>query len=235
MTQKKKSNNYFTEDTEDAIIEYINSVDQIERNIIYNTRINYAFNKLAENIIHTFKFYYTDVNSMSELKHEVVTFLLSKLHKYKKSNGKAYSYFGTIAKRYLILYNEKNYKKLTEKGTLEEVDEDKKVFNNIMNADISKDIYNFMNLYIQYVDKHANKIFPKEIDYKIAMAILELFNKRENLDIFNKKALFIYIKEMIDVKTPYITKIIKKLKELYKKLYNYYFEHGDIDINKKFY
>jgi len=140
----KTINVYFTVDTEDAIVEYLASNDQITRDKIYNSRINYAFNKLAENIIHTFKFYYTDVDTMAELKHEVVTFLLSKLHLYKKEKGKAFSYFGTIAKRYLIIYNEKNYTKLKEKATLEEVDEDKKIFHEIITADKDADLSQFL-------------------------------------------------------------------------------------------
>lgn len=228
----KTSNIYFTEETEDAIIAYLASSVTEERNQIYNTKINYAFNKLAENIIHTFKFYYTDVDTMVELKHEVVTFLLTKLHLYKKEKGKAYSYFGTIAKRYLIIYNEKNYTKLKEKANLEEVDEDKKIFNEILSADRNNDLSNFIDLYIKYVDLHLNKLFPKQLDAKIADAIIELFRKRENLDVFNKKALFIYTREIVDVKTPQITKIIKNLKILYIKLYNIYYKEGDINISK---
>jgi hypothetical protein len=66
------------------------------------------------------------------------------------------------------------------------------------------------------------------MDAKIADAILELFRKRENLDVFNKKALYIYIREMIDVKTPKITKIADKLYDVYKKGYIFYLENGYI-------
>jgi len=74
---------YFTLDTEEAIIEYLSSNDQNFRNRLYSDRIEYAFYKLAENIIHTFKFYHTDSDTIEELKHEVVTFLLEKLQKIK--------------------------------------------------------------------------------------------------------------------------------------------------------
>jgi len=116
---------YFTTDTEEAIIEYLASSDQDFRNRLYKDRIEYAFYKLAENIIHTFKFYYTDSDTIEELKHEVVTFLLEKLHLYDQSKGKAFSYFGTIAKRYLIVYNNNNYKKLQEHADVEVLDEDR--------------------------------------------------------------------------------------------------------------
>lgn len=228
----KTSIQYFTEDTEDAIILYLQTTDTLERNRIYNTRIEYAFDKLAENIIHTFKFYYTDVDTMGELKHEVVAFLLSKLHLYQKIKGKAYSYFGTIAKRYLIIYNEKNYKKLLEKAELEEVDEDKSTFNEIVNSDSQASLITFIELFIKYIDTHLYTLFPKPQDAKTADALLEIFRKRENLDEFNKKALFIYTREIADVNTPQITKVIKKFKDIYKNLFNIYYRDGDVDTTK---
>jgi len=78
VKKKKKSNVYFTQDTENAIVEYVASTDEEERNRIYNERIHPAFFKLTENIIHTFKFYYTEVDNISDLQHEVIIFLLSK-------------------------------------------------------------------------------------------------------------------------------------------------------------
>jgi hypothetical protein len=70
------------------------------------------------------------------------------------------------------------------------------------------------------------RIFPKDNDAKIADAILELFRKRESIDIFNKKALYIYIREIIDVKTPKITKIANKLYDIFKEHYYFYLENG---------
>ena len=78
--------------------------------------------------------------------------------------------------------------------------------------------------------KNIYKLFPKESDAKIADAILELFRKRENLEIFNKKAIYIYIREMIDVDTFQITKVIKVLKKVYYSLYNEYYETGFVKI-----
>jgi len=228
----KKSNIYFTEETEDAILEYLTLEDPTERNKIYNEKIDYAFHKLVENIIHTFKFYYMEDNTIAELQHEVVAFLLSKMHLYRKDKGKAYSYFGTITKRYLIVYNDKNYTKLKEKADLVEVDSDKRIFNDIMSEGKAKDLSNFMDLFVSYIDKHLYKLFPKAQDSKVADSLLELFKKREELDIFNKKALFIYTREMTNVTTPQITKIIKKFKEIYKKLFNIYYRDGDVYINK---
>jgi hypothetical protein len=69
-------------------------------------------------------------------------------------------------------------------------------------------------------------LFPKELEAQIADAILELFRKRDSLDVFNKKALYIYIREMIDIKTSKITKVADELYSLFKKKYVFYLEHG---------
>ena len=227
--KKKTSNVYFTKDTEDAIVAYNYSTDFEERNKIYNEQIHYAFFKLTENIIHTFKFYYTEVDNIEDLQHEVITFLLSKIHLFDQSKGaKAFSYFGTIAKRYLILSNQKNYKKRVETSPVASIEEDEKFSyqlddtKSVVESNLSK----FMDEYIEYCTDNIFELFPKDTDARVADAILEVFRKRDNLDVFNKKALYIYIREMIDVKTPKITKIADQLYDIFKKKYVFYLEHG---------
>lgn len=227
---------YFTDDTEAAIIEYLNESDPYMRNKIYNERIKYAFHKLTENIIHTFKFYYTEVETIAELQHEVTAFLLEKLHLYNQSKGKAYSYFGTIAKRYLILYNNKNYEKLKGRVDIDTIDEDKNKVIDILNSPannvdpLTSENY-FIEQFIKYVDLHLYKIFPNKDDARTIDAIMELFRQREVLDIFNKKAIYIYIREMTDQDTPQITKVIKALKKIYYRLLNQYLDYGYVSLN----
>jgi hypothetical protein len=222
---------YFTKDTEEAILEYLAETNQDIRNEIYNTRIRYSFYKLAENIIHTFKFYYTDTDTIEELKHEVITFLLEKLHLYRQEKGAAYSYFGTIAKRYLINYNQDNYEKLQEKAQIEEVDEEDNTLIDHSSNPLKDDLNEFITQYINYFDSHMATLFPKPKDAHTADAVMELFRRRESLEIFNKKALYIYIREMTDVETPQITRIIKKLKDLYVRLYSDYYRDGHLSDN----
>jgi len=134
--RRKKSKNYFTHDTELAIVRYNNTTDSKIRSKIYEREIHYAFFKLTENIIHTFKFYHTEVNKLEHLQHEIITFLLTKMHLFDPTKGaKAYSYFGTIVKRWLILYNTKNYNKKIKKTGVEELTKDSStyVWNNVDN------------------------------------------------------------------------------------------------------
>lgn len=224
----KKSIDYFTLDTQKAIVEYRLETDPAIRNRIYNQRIHYAFYKLAENIIHTFKFYYTEVDTLEELKHEVIAFLLEKLHRYDESLGKAYSFFGTIAKRYLIVYNNTNYKRLKGKAVVEEVESDKTITNTLILEQEGVDKRgNFLDKFIKRIDDDLLTLFPKQQEARVADAILELFKRRENIEIFNKKALFIYIREITDAPTHTITKVLKVYKTIYKEMLNKHLEEGE--------
>jgi len=227
--RRKKSKNYFTQDTEDAIVLYNNTECSKIRSKIYEREIHYAFFKLTENIIHTFKFYHTGVDNLEHLQHEIITFLLSKIHLFDPGRGaKAYSYFGPIVKRWLILYNTKNYNKKVKKVPVDNLM--KEGSTHIYNMkDIGKEkdeLSEYIEIYVKHVTKNIFTLFPKKNDAQIADAILELFRKRETIEVFNKKALYIYIREMVDVKTPKITKIADKLYEIFRSQYVFYLENG---------
>jgi len=217
---RKSKRQYFTEDTELAIIEYLASDDQHLRNRIYNERIHHSFYKLAENLIHTFKFYYTEVDDLEDLKHEVICFLLEKLHYFKVGKGKAFSYFSIVGKNYLILYNNKNYAKKKGKADLLDADTDNGILNNMENAEKLAEKVEFLDIFIEKVDNKLESIFSKHYDILVAEAVLMLFKKRATLEIFNKKALYIYIREITGCDTPAITKVTKILQKYYIKAFN---------------
>jgi hypothetical protein len=86
-----------------------------------------------------------------------------------------------------------------------------------------------MESYIEYLDSNIEKLFNKQQDREIADSILELFRKRDQIDIFNKKALYIYIHEMVpEAKTPRITKIANSLYDVFKRNYVFYLENSYI-------
>ena len=224
--RRKKSRNYFTQETEDAIVLYNNTADPEVRSKIYDRDIHYAFFKLTENIIHTFKFYHTEVSNLEHLQHEIITFLLSKMHLFDPTKGaKAYSYFGTIVKRWLILYNTKNYNKKIKKVDVDVLTKENSTYVYSQDSGSYKDDLNkYIDIFVKHVSDNIYELFPKKNDAQIADAILELFRKRENLEVFNKKALYIYIREMVEVKTPKITKKADKLHN--KSQYVFYLENG---------
>lgn len=222
----KKSNDYFTEDTQKAILEYRLSDNDLKRNRIYNERIHYAFYKLVENIIHSFKFYHLDTNSIEDLKYEVISFLLQKLHLYKEENGKAYSYFGTAVKRYLINYNKNNYKSKVAKAEIQEIDNDDKTIDALIYTEHvgQVEIDKLFNKYVETLKRDLFEIFQSPSELKTAAAIIQVFERRKNVDISNKKLMYIYVKEMVDVQTNTITKVIKKMKVVYKSVLNEYLQ-----------
>jgi hypothetical protein len=233
MARKAKNKNYFTQETEDAIVLYNNTENPALKSKIYEEKIHYAFFKLTQNIIHTFKFYHTEVEDLEHLQHEIIVFLLSKIHLFNPNNGaKAYSYFGTIVKRWCILYNDKNYKNKIKKVAIAELEQDDSYSYTLDSVSPQKDkLSYFIDQYVDHVTENIYNFFPKEYDAKIADAILELFRKRDQIDIFNKKALYIYIHEMIpDVKTPKITKIANVLYDIFKKNYLFYLDEGYIEF-----
>mgnify|MGYP001343925833 CR=1 FL=1 len=217
---RKSKRLYFTEDTELAIVEYLASDDQHLRNRIYNDRIHHSFYKLAENLIHTFKFYYTEVDDLEDLKHEVICFLLEKLHYFKVGKGKAFSYFSIVGKNYLILYNNKNYAKKKGKADLLDADTDNSILNNMENIEKLAEKVEFLDIFVEKADNKLESIFNKHDDILVAEAVLMLFKKRATLEIFNKKALYIYIREITGCDTPAITKVTKILQKYYIKAFN---------------
>lgn len=231
MGRKKSNTNYFTQDTEDAIVAYNNSTDTAFRQKIFTDEIYYPFYKLVENIIHTFRFYYTDVDDLEDLKHEVISLLVEeKIHMFDPTRGaKAYSYFGTIVKRHLINYNNKNYKRLKSLAPVEDFNGTYEIEVNYVhpNALTMRQIF---DIYIERTYSKLDDLFPKEADRKVADAVLTLFEKRYDLDIFKKKALYIYIREMTGTETPYLTKVINILKEEFYTLYNALEHEGMVDL-----
>tara|TARA_R110000803_G_scaffold67767_2_gene129521 strand:+ start:533 stop:1243 length:711 start_codon:yes stop_codon:yes gene_type:complete len=226
--RKAKSKNYFTHDTELAIVRYNNEPNSDIRSRIYQEEIHYPFFKLTQNIIHTFKFYHTEVENLEHLQHEIITFLLTKMHLFDTTRGaKAYSYFGTIVKRWLILYNTKNYTKKIKKVDVEVLTGENSTHTYVQGDEkIKSDLDKYVDIFVDHVSENIYELFPKKNDAQIADAILELFRKRETLEVFNKKALYIYIREIVDVKTPKITKIADKLHDIFKSQYIFFLENG---------
>ena len=224
---------YFTQETEDAIVLYNNCDDPHERNGIFDSKIKYPLNKMAENLIHRFKFYQFDV-PYEDVKHETVAHIIEKLTKYSPDKGKAFSYFSIVAKNYLINEHNGNYDAKKNAVDLVVVDDSRQVINEISRQDKIEDDKEFMDLFVDFVEANMAsfvmselnkktqktklvKLFETQSDFIIVDSILELFKRRESIEVFNKKALYILIKERSgNDKTQDITKLVKRVEMLYK-------------------
>jgi len=231
MKQKrspKKPNIYFTKETEDAIILYNMLEDDIQKNIVYTQKIHPAFYKLAEIMIHRFKFYNFDV-SHEDVKHEVIAFLHEKINKYKAENGKAFSYFSIVAKNYLIAENNKNYHHFKRSKEIDAIDNERIVINEVIRSSFAEEKSDFMDIFSRVFETYLSTIFTKQKDIQVADTILYLFKTRENIENYNKKAIYILIRERTGVNSQNITNVLNKVKKIYMELFKIYRKNVDIE------
>lgn len=228
--RRKKSKMYFGTPAQEAIIAYNKCTDDKEKNRIYNEGIKYPFEKLAENVLNTFKFTYFDVPKM-DVQREVVSAMVEKIHMFKEGRGKAFSYFTIIAKNYLILNNNGNYKRWQKNQLISEMPVTWNPENDFYQKEQNDEFTEFRRIMLSYWDKNLTLVFTKKRDIQIADAVLELFRRADYIENFNKKHLYLLIREMTDCKTHYITKVVNVMKTHQKRMLNEYLDHGEISDN----
>jgi len=224
--RKKKSKIYFGAPAQEAIVEYNNCDDPRIRSKIYEERIKYPFEKLAENVLNTFKFSYFDVPK-KDIQTEVVSTMVEKMHMFQEGKGRAFSYFTIIAKNHLILKNNGNYKRWKQNALISEMPETWNPENDFDDTNEAAEFKEFKYIMLKYWDTNLNSIFTKKRDLQIADAVLELFRRSDHIENFNKKHLYLLIREMTDCKTHYITKVVNTMKLQQKKMLNDYLEYGE--------
>ena len=212
IRRRKKSKMYFGQKTQDAIVEY-NSMEpgDPKRNKLFADSIYYPIRKIAENLIHTYKFYYFD-EPTEQVIEEVVSNMVINMHKYKQDKGKAFSYFSVVAKNYLILNNNKNYKmgKIHDQLDVMDYNRDTNAENNMDNVtDFKLEVFKQM---MEYWEENIFKIFKKKKDIAVVDALLYLMRNNKSIENFNKKALYILIREMSGSNTQHITRVINVMK-----------------------
>lgn len=219
--RKRKNKMYFTPVTEKAIVAYNKEKEYSKRNRVYSQHIHYPVWKLAQNIINRFKFPYMN-GTTEDKQYEVIGFLLQKLPKYTEDKGRAFSYFSIVAKNYCIQTNNKAYKLLKSKTDLLAVDKQRDTVNEEAQNSRKESLKDFTDLFVENYDERVESIFSKNSDVKIAYAVMELFRRRENIEKYNKKALYVLIREMTDEKTQDISRVVNIIKKDFKEKYRIY-------------
>lgn len=236
--QKNVSKMYFTQETEDSIVLYNKETDLNLRERIFEEKIYYPLQKLVENVLNTFKFSYFETSAL-DVQKECLTHLVANLSKFdpnrkskinplKKST--AYSFFSIIAKNYLIHLNNTNYKKFNQNIELSE-DRDENTIQ-LQQEDkyyAQQEIDDFIKLIIIFWENNVEKIFTKPRDLKIANAVVHLFRNSSNISLYNKKALYLCIRDIANCKTQQITKVINKMKVFHDKMKSSYQNNGIIE------
>jgi len=244
-TRKRRSKNsarmYFTQETEDAIIEYNNTEDLELREKIFQEKILHPFQKLVENVFNTFKFSYFETGPL-DVQKECLTHLVANMHKFDPSRKsktdpdkktKAFAYFSIIAKHYLILLNNTNYKKFNQNLEISEEREENTIQLQMDDKYYAQqEMSDFIRLMVEFWEKNAEKVFTKQRDLNIANAVIELFRNSDRAEAFNKKALYLYIRDMASCKTQQITKVINRMKQYHDNIQKSYIENGYVNTDR---
>ena len=209
-------NHYFTQEHEDAIIRYAKTSCKRERTELYINLIGPAFDQMVDKIVFTYKF--TNLPNCDSLRDECKIWLMTILDKYDQSKGsKAFSYFSVITKNWFI-----HKVKRQQKRNKREVD-----FDNISKAHEEE----YLSTNESYISTREEdefwKFFYTEIkswdesqmkdnDLKVYQAIIILFESKDRIEIFNKKAIYLYLREITGLNTKQIVNSLKKFRKKYE-------------------
>jgi hypothetical protein len=221
--RKPKANNYFDEREETAVRMFLIAETYEEKNKIYNDFLKEPLDKMISSIIRRYKLYRKDMN-YEEIHVDTHSFLMTKIDKFKPSKEKkAYSYFGTICKNYLMGQIMKDQKEMNRKISYEDISSDlsnrSEMSYSIENDDLSSEyvIKKFLEKLRENLDdKNCN-----EQEHKLGSAIYDLFDNYNtifpdtNNNKFNKNIILFELREMTNLSTKEIRNLIKKYKKLY--------------------
>jgi hypothetical protein len=218
-----KGKNYFDQEVNDAIVKFNNINSKYERDLLFSKIIYPALNKLVENIIHKWKFYNIEYTG---LKTDTVTYLYETLSKYRPETGsKAFSYFTIVARNYLIKKAKDAQKVQSEINNLGLVDLSRNIMVEVYNDDYVDLKSEFNKYWLNKLETNIDELFTSKREKSITNAFITIM--QNEVDIENKKLLYIYIREMLDLdsnQTQTITKTMNILRDNYKKEMRNYFK-----------
>ena len=230
MPRKKrtrKKNHYFTSVHEEAIIKYANTNDRALRSKLYEEYIQPAFDQMVDKIIYTYRF--TTLPNIDYLKADCKVWLTTILNKYDPSKGsKAFSYFSVVTKNWFI-----HKVKRTQKRNRTEV------FMEDIISQLDEDLVSQEKTYFQtrsemefWTSLHGeidtwDSFMLKENEKKVLMAVRILLESADQIEIFNKKAIYLYLREITGLNTKQVVNNLNKLRKRYRTFKNKW-QNGEI-------
>jgi hypothetical protein len=222
--KKSKKNYYFTKVHEQAIIDYCKTTDSKERNRLYKELIGPVFNEMVDKIVYTYKF--TTLPNIDSLREDCKNWLITILNKFDPSKGsKAFTYFSVVSKNWFIAEVKKTSKRAKREKQLEEyyytgrgdIDQNNSdmrhliTYNTYFEERTKKEF--FAHLYEQVENWKQLPLRPNE--RKTIQAIEILFNESEKIEIFNKKAIYLYIREITGLNTKQVVSSLNRIRKKY--------------------
>jgi DNA-directed RNA polymerase specialized sigma subunit len=217
MPRKRSGKHYFTKDHENAIIQYVATDDQRLRTQLYVEYIGPAFNEMVDKIVYTYKF--TNLPNIDSLKDECKVWLTTILDKYDSNKGsKAFSYFSVITKNWFIHKVKKNAKRARTEVLYDELPKDieseRLVTTNQYHRQREEKEF-WMSLWVEIDNWDTGNL--KENEQKVLEAVKILLNSiDEDEMIYNKKAIYLYLRELTGLNTKQVVNNLNKLRIRYR-------------------
>ena len=223
MARKKNKNHYFTKVHQDAIVEYCSTEDMKLRNELYKNYIGPVFDEMVDKIVYTYKF--TTLPNIDSLREDCKNWLITVLNKFDPEKGsKAFTYFSVVSKNWFIAEVKKTSKKAKRETHLEEyyLTYEQKTNTPALQQLIVYNTYHeernqhefFSHLYDEI--KAWKKMPLRENEIKTIQAVEILFNESQNIEIFNKKAIYLYIREITGLNTKQVVSSLNKIRKRYR-------------------
>ena len=226
--RKPTQTNYFDVKEELAVVDFLTATSYEERNKIYNEFLRKPLDKMIASIIRRYKLYRKDMD-FYEIHIDTHSFLMTKIEKFKPSKEKkAYSYFGTICKNYLMGQIIKDQKETNRKISYEDISsslENNESFAYYIDND-ALDYQSVINKLLTELDEFVNNEKLSENERKLGLALHDIFSNYENIFIgndnnkFNKNIILLSLREMTNLSTKEIRSSMKKYKMIYETLIN---------------
>ena len=222
MARKRTKNHYFRREHQDAIVEYCQTQDPKRRNELYKNFIGPVFDEMVDKIVYTYKF--TSLPNIDSLKDDCKNWLITVLNNFDPEKGsKAFTYFSVVSKNWFIAEVKKTSKKAKRETHLEEyflTQSDRSntpsiqqlvVHNTYIEDRNKKEFFLHLSKEIQ----SWKKMPLRENEVKTIQAIEILFSEANNIDIFNKKAIYLYIREITGLNTKQVVSSLNKVRKRY--------------------
>ena len=215
---------YFTNETQDAIVEFQKSSDRKVREKLYVGKILPAFEKLVENLINIHKFSGLH-DTYEDLKNDCVNFLFETIHKFNPDMGtNAFSYFNVVAKNWLIIKT----KQKVQRGRRDiSIDDPKGLSNSEIQIVEEKRTVPSQDFFLENAENVAGILkIMYEIRSRVKVenellcinSVITIFENINDIDILNKSAILLYIRELSGLSPKQLTTSMQAVKKHYNKL-----------------
>ena len=222
MARKKNKNHYFTKVHQDAIVQYCSTNDLKLRNELYKNYIGPVFDEMVDKIVYTYKF--TTLPNIDSLKEDCKNWLINVLNNFNPDKGsKAFTYFSVVSKNWFIAEIKKTSKRARRERCLEDFymsHSEKSNTTTVQQLIVHNNYYEernknefFSHLYEEI--QSWKKMPLRENEVKTLLAIEILFKESENIEIFNKKAIYLYIREITGLNTKQVVSSLNKVRKRY--------------------